>query len=92
MYDFLFAGFTQPLIGTFSISIGDIKKKIETTQSNFLKSSQRLLNELRKKERLDMKSLKDAISVRRNQKDEAILQLKKTRSKEFGDDEPKEVA
>ena len=80
------------MIGTFSISIGDIKKKIETTQSNFLKSSQRLLNELRKKERLDMKSLKDAISVRRNQKDEAILQLKKTRSKEFGDDEPKEVA
>lgn len=59
MYDNLFAGFSQPLIGTFNIDIGDIKRKTEEEQKVFRNRSKCLIRDLRDKlkEKKKMKNL-----------------------------------
>lgn len=59
MYDNLFAGFSQPLIGTFNIDIGDIKRKTEEEQKDFRNRSKCLIRDLRDKlkEKKKMKNL-----------------------------------
>jgi len=59
VYDNLFAGFSQPLIGTFNIDIGDIKRKTEEEQKDFRNRSKCLIRDLRDKlkEKKKMKKL-----------------------------------
>jgi hypothetical protein len=59
VYDNLFAGFSQPLIGTFNIDIGDIKRKTEEEQKDFRNRSKCLIRDLRDKlkEKKKMKNL-----------------------------------
>jgi len=47
VYDFLFKGFSQPLIGTFSIPIGEIKFKVESKRNEFVKKAKALLRDLK---------------------------------------------
>ena len=48
VYDYIFKGLSQPLLGTFSISIGEIIEQTKYDQMMELEESDRIITELKK--------------------------------------------
>ena len=48
VYDMIFKGFVQPLIGTFSIPIGDVLEETKQNQLEELEESDHIIRELKK--------------------------------------------
>lgn len=48
VYDMIFKGFVQPLLGTFSIPIGDVLEETKHNQADEIEVSEYIIRELKK--------------------------------------------